>query len=183
MDADGHSRLVVLIERATSKKHPALDASLLAEIKALCKLDEEHVLLAFDAAFSQLRATHAQVRLRLTALDRQATRCAGGMLTMRPCVPLRSWVAAGLQSSCFWASASSPGRPRASLGVTPARDPCAPPLIEQTRLLALLLCEQLFPRSRAFRLALLSRLNQVGAHAGVRLLPWRVASATQILQN
>lgn len=76
MDGDAPSRLVVLVERITNKRNPALDTSLLAEIKALCKIGDEHVLLAFDAVYSQLRATHAQVRrgrLRTTGLAARHT--------------------------------------------------------------------------------------------------------------
>ncbi|EFN59274.1 hypothetical protein CHLNCDRAFT_49788 [Chlorella variabilis] len=90
MDADEQHRIAVLVERICSKRNPALDGGLLAQIKALCKQGgDPRVIAAWQALWGQLRAPHSQ-----------------------------------------------------------------------TRLLALLVCEQLFQRSRAFRLALLAKLMQ-----------------------
>ena len=64
MDADEQHRIAVLVERICSKRNPALDGGLLAQIKALCKQGgDPRVIAAWQALWGQLRAPHSQVRL------------------------------------------------------------------------------------------------------------------------
>lgn len=68
MDADEQHRIAVLVERICSKRNPALDGGLLAQIKALCKQGgDPRVIAAWQALWGQLRAPHSQVRWRQAA--------------------------------------------------------------------------------------------------------------------
>lgn len=59
--APSHARLLTLIDRACSRNQPDLDASALKAIKTLCRQNDNLVLVAWEALWVQLRATHAQV--------------------------------------------------------------------------------------------------------------------------
>ena len=60
-DLEVHQRLATLIERACTRSNPALDATLLAGIKALCKQSDFNVAVAWEALWGHLRAPHSQV--------------------------------------------------------------------------------------------------------------------------
>ena len=128
---DVHHRLEALVVRACAKQQTgaSLDPSLLSDIKALCRQSDDNVQMAWEAAWGQLRAPHAQVR-----------RC-----RRPPACPVPA------SFSCL--TSQSPAH--------------TAPLDLQSRLLALLLCEQLFQRSHAFRRALLGRLSQVRPATGL----------------
>lgn len=63
---DVQHRLEALVARACAKQQTgaSLDPSLLSDLKALCRQSDDNVQMAWEAAWGQLRAPHAQVRCR-----------------------------------------------------------------------------------------------------------------------
>ena len=77
---EARQRLSSLIDRACVHSNPALDATLLAGIKTLCRQSDENVALAWEALWGHLRAPHAQVcgpTSRLPSLCHQLQQCCG----------------------------------------------------------------------------------------------------------
>jgi hypothetical protein len=63
LDYEVQKRLVRLLEGATSKGAPAVDADKLKEVKAIVRTSDDYVASAFDVLMERLKERHAQARL------------------------------------------------------------------------------------------------------------------------
>eukprot|EP00873_Tetraselmis_striata_P018511 jgi/Tetstr1/438775/TSEL_027284.t1 len=63
LDYELQRRLAELLERATDKGAPAVEAETLAEIKAVARSGDQYVAAAFDVLMERLAARHSQTRL------------------------------------------------------------------------------------------------------------------------
>jgi hypothetical protein len=75
LDATILNKISELIEKATSKRNTELDATIMKQLKLLCKASDENVRFTFDLLMDQMKAQHAQVRLIPVSLNIVVTWC------------------------------------------------------------------------------------------------------------